>query len=73
MTTMREIGQSVADRHGLTLADLRGSSKAPAVSAARIEAITETRATGRFTTTQIGPFYGQSHHAVRRALEAVGA
>jgi chromosomal replication initiation ATPase DnaA len=62
LPSMLEIGALVAERNGMTLEDLRGSSRQRELAYARHEAFALTYATGRFSTTTIGQFYGDRDH-----------
>lgn len=70
--TMREIAEQVADRYRLTLAELRGQSRARPVSWPRQEAMFLCYKTGRFSLPQIGRFFGdRDHTTVLHAIRAV--
>lgn len=60
--TMREIAARVAARHGTSLADLRGCSTQRSVAKTRHEAFAEIYGLGRYSTTQIGRFFGDRDH-----------
>lgn len=59
---MREIAQEVAQRHGLTVEQLRGHQRHRKVAWPRQELMYELYATGRFSSTQIGIFLGERDH-----------
>lgn len=69
--SMREIAEEVARQHGLTLAELKSPTPAPAVSHPRQEAMCLMMAE-RFTTGQIKLFFGlKDHTTVLHAKKAV--
>lgn len=73
MSVLREIAALVAERHGVTVADLKSASHARKFAWPRQEAMALTLATGRFSTTRVGQFYNRDHTTVihaRRAYEA---
>lgn len=59
---MKEIASEVAERHELTLEDLRGPSRYRTVAWARQEAMALIRAEGRYSYPQIGRFFGGRDH-----------
>lgn len=61
--TMREIATEVATKHGLTLDELRGPQRARRFAHPRQEAFALAMATGRFSTPQVGRFFGDRDHA----------
>lgn len=72
--TMREIAVAVAQRHGVTLDQLRGPQRQKYLSVARQEAMWTMYRTGRFSNGQIAAFLGDRDHTTvihgRRAHEA---
>lgn len=82
--TMREIADDVSMAHRLTLDELKSATCARRVAWPRHEAMAIMHATGRYSTTQIGRFFGRDHttviHGIRshkarqaKALEAEAA
>ena len=64
--SLRQIGLLVAERHGVSLAELRGPSHARRFAYPRHEAWHLTYATGRFSDSKIGGFYGARDHTTVR-------
>lgn len=60
--TMREIAADVAERHGLTLDELRGPQRHKRLRGARFEAMWEAYETGLWSNQQIGNFFGSRDH-----------
>jgi chromosomal replication initiator protein len=60
--TMREMAMEVAEKHGVTLEDLQGPSRTQKLATARQEAMARIYATGRYSTTQVGRFFGGRDH-----------
>lgn len=60
--TMREIASRVAARYGTSLSALQGCSRQRTVSHPRQEAYAEIYSVGRYSTTQIGRFFGDRDH-----------
>ena len=75
--SMRDIACRVAERHGLTVDDLRGSDRTKRVAWPRQEAMAAIRETGRYSLPRIGKFFNRDHttviHAVRRVAERTDA
>ena len=71
--SMREIATLVAERHGLTLEELRGPSRKHRVSRPRQEAMAFMRAEGRFSYPQIARYFGKDHTTVLHAVRAHAA
>lgn len=74
--TMAEIVEAVAERHGLTVADLKGPARASRVSQPRHEAMHEMRERTSQSLPAIGRFLGGRDHAtvihgVRRHQERI--
>lgn len=74
--TMRGIAEGVAERYGLTLADLKSPTQAHRVAHPRQEAMALIYAEGRYSEPQIGRFlnrdastihYGRHKHVERLA------
>jgi chromosomal replication initiator protein len=59
---MAEIAAMVAERHGLSLDTLRGPQRCRRVAHARQEAMALIYAQGRFSTPQIGRYFGDRDH-----------
>jgi chromosomal replication initiator protein len=68
--TMREIAELVAERRGLTLEELRGSSRVHKVCHPRQEAMALIMAQGRFSYPQVGRFFDRDHSTVIHAVQA---
>lgn len=69
---MARIAQEIADRHGLTMADMNGDDRSRSVAWARQEAMAAIYATGRFSMPQIGRFFGwRDHTTVLHAIRQV--
>lgn len=62
-TRMRIIAQTVANRRGFALMDLKGPSTKRAVTRARFEAYARCRAAGK-TLPEIAAFFGRHHATV---------
>lgn len=76
--TMAQILARVAEKHGLTVADLKGPRIAPRFSHPRQEAMHAMHAVGRWSLPQIGRFLGgRDHttvlHGVRRHAQRIAA
>lgn len=76
--SMAQIAAEVAERYGVTVADLRFGGKARRFSIPRQEAMAEMHATGWWTLMDIGRYFGGAHHstvmhAVRAASTRVRA
>lgn len=61
--TMREIATDVAQRHGVTLAELRGPCRAYRIAHPRQEAFALIKAAGRQSSPQIGRYFGGRDHS----------
>lgn len=75
--TMTSILIEVADRHGLTVADLEGPSRARAIAAARHEAMYQMHKTGLWSSVQIGWRVGERDHStalhgIKRHRQRIG-
>jgi chromosomal replication initiator protein len=74
---MLEIARSVAERHGLTLADLKGPARSPTFARPRQEAMALIRQLTDHSLPKIGGFFNRDHttvlHACRRHAERVEA
>jgi chromosomal replication initiation ATPase DnaA len=68
--SMREIGQWVADKHRVSLAELRGPRRSRYIVCPRHEAMALTMATGRYSYPQVGRFYDRDHTTVMYAVRA---
>jgi chromosomal replication initiation ATPase DnaA len=64
VSALVEIAAIVAEKHGLTIDDLRGPARERKVAWPRQEAFALTYSTGRFSTTRIGQFYRRDHTTV---------
>lgn len=64
----KDIVRGVAERHGLTLEDLIGDRRTRNVAYPRHEAMWALYETGRYTTTQIGRWFGRDHSSVCYAI-----
>lgn len=81
--TMAAIAVEVAERHGVSVDELRGPQLRRQVTRARQEAMALIYATGRFSNSQIGRFmggrdhttvlHGRRSHAARVPASAPGA
>lgn len=60
--TMASIATEIALKHDLTLADLRGRNCSQRFVIPRHDAMAAIYATGRYSTTQIGRFFGDRDH-----------
>ena len=69
--TMRALAQEVAERHGLTLAAMRGAGPRRSVAWPRQEAMALMHATGAYSMPQIGRFFGRDHTTVLWAIRRV--
>lgn len=67
--TMRQIATEVAQRHGLTLEDLRGPNAAQAYARPRWEAMAIIREKTAFSLPQIGRFFNRDHTSVFHGLQ----
>lgn len=65
-----QIIQQVADRRRVTMTDIRGPSRVPAVAHARQEAMWELRQRTRMSMPRIGHFFDRHHTTVLWALSA---
>lgn len=75
--TKHDIARRVAEQHKLTIEQLCGPSRLRRIVRPRQQAMAEMRETGRYSTTQIGQFFGgRDHttvmHATRRHAERGG-
>lgn len=76
--TAKAIAIQVADRHGLTLEDLRGPCRRREVAWPRQEAMAAVYANCRVSLPWVGRFFGNRDHttvlhAIRRVAERRGA
>lgn len=76
--SMKVIAAEIADKYGLTLADLQGPETRREISRPRQEAMARIYATGFFSYPQVGRFFGGRDHttvlfAVRRVAEREAA
>lgn len=62
--TMKEIAILVAERHGVTLEDLRGPSRRLRASRPRQEAMALIMAQKRYSYPQVGRFFNRDHTTV---------
>lgn len=60
--TMAGIVSRVAEKHGLTVADLKGVRRGQCYSRPRQEAMWEMMQTGKWSTTRVGMFLGGRDH-----------
>lgn len=67
---MIDIATRIAGLYGVTLDDLKGRSQARMYSDPRLHAYAAIYATGRFSTTQIGRFFGRDHSTVSDGIRA---
>lgn len=61
--SMREIGESVAARYGMTFADLKKETTRRSITGPRQEAMALCYATGQFSGKQVARFFGLNDHA----------
>lgn len=72
--TMREIAAPIAERHSVSLAELRTPSRARYLSRPRLEAYAAIYATGRYSYLQIARFFGREDHStVAKGIRARAA
>lgn len=69
--SMRDISKAVAERHGLTLDDLRSPRRYRRIAHPRQEAMALIYATGRFSMPQVARFFRKIDHTT--VLHAVRA
>lgn len=60
--TMASIAQRVAEKHGLTVEQLKSVSRAARIVQPRQEAMHEMVQTGKWSTPRIGMFFGGMDH-----------
>jgi chromosomal replication initiator protein len=61
--TMREIATRIADKHGVSISDLKCESRVRKIAWARQEAYAEIQALTTFSTPQIGNWFGGRDHS----------
>lgn len=66
--TMKEIATRCAERHSLTLDDLKSTDRHAPLNAARMEAMHEIYKTGNFSFPQMGRFFNRDHTTVRYSV-----
>lgn len=72
--TMAQIAGDFAERESVSVADLKGPSRVRAVARKRQRAYTEIYSTGRYSTTQIGLFFGgRDHTTVAHGIKRTAA
>ncbi len=76
--SMRDIATEIAEQNGFKLHDLVGVSRCQPVARVRHQAFHAIMATGRFSTPQVGRFFGgRDHttiiHGVRRHAERMAS
>lgn len=60
---MEQIAEAVATETGISVALMKGPSRSKSIFYARAEAMRRIRETGRYSTPQIGRFFGGRDHA----------
>ena len=76
--TMDDIAEPIAKAYGLSLKDLKGSSRVRLVTHARQAAYAALMETGNYSSTQVGWYFGDRDHStvlhgVKRHHERVAA
>jgi chromosomal replication initiation ATPase DnaA len=73
-TTWKDTARAVADKHGLTLAELLGPSRVRKVAHARQEAMALVHHEHKLSTVRVGQLFGgRDHTTVLHALKQVTA
>lgn len=67
--SMRCIAEDIAERYGLSMVELIGNRPHQYVSRPRQEAMAAMHATGKFSTTQIGKFFGRDHSTISHGIK----
>lgn len=65
---MADIVAAVADKHDVTVADLKGPSRVKHIVAARFEAMARMYDLGIWSMPQIGRFFGRDHTTVLNGI-----